>query len=56
MDSRDFRQSYLSMLELLEETFGFELYDYQKEILLDRILFERQIAKNEGCFRNGGSE
>lgn len=48
---RDFRNSYLSMLEVLCETFGFELYDYQKEILLDRMVFEKQIAEREDSFR-----
>lgn len=48
---KDFRQSYLSMLDVLCETFGFEYYDYQKEILLDRAIFEKQIAEREDCFR-----
>lgn len=43
----DFRQSYLSMLDVLCETFGFELFDYQKSILLERMVFEKKIAEKE---------
>lgn len=43
----DFRNSYLSMLEVLCETFEFELHDYQKSLLLDRMIFEKKIAERE---------
>lgn len=46
-NDKGLRQSYLSMLEILCETFDFELYDYQKAILLERFIFERQIADRE---------
>lgn len=54
-NEKDLRQSYLSMLDVLGETFGFELFDYQREILLDRFIFEKQIAEREDFFRERGT-
>lgn len=54
MDKKDdayFRENFLSMLDVLCKTFGFELFDYQREILLNRMMFEKKIAEREVILR-----
>lgn len=50
-NDKDLRQSYLSMIDVLCETFDIELYDYQREILLERFIFETRISKIEDSYR-----
>lgn len=50
-DDSYFRENVMSMLDILSVTFGYSMYDYQKEIILDRIVFEKKIAERECKFR-----